>query len=196
LTVARTKAVRERYDRLAHEYDARWAAYITASVGHTLERLKLAPGEAVLDVGCGTGAMEKVCGDAIIGVDLSPLMLARAGGTRAAGDVAALPFREQSFDAAVSVSSLHYWIEPVGALTEIRRVLKKTGRMVITDWCDDYLACRACDRILRLVNRAYVRAYRARELERLLTQAGFTAIDVTRYKIGWLWGLMTAVATA
>jgi ubiquinone/menaquinone biosynthesis C-methylase UbiE len=124
-------------------------------------------------------------------------MLRHAAGARVAADVIWLPFREHAFDVVVSTSSLHYWVEPIEALREIRRVIKTNGRLVLTDWCDDYLACRLCDRLLR-VRRAggYVRAYGDRELRQLIARAGYASVAVETYKIGWLWGLMTAVATA
>jgi ubiquinone/menaquinone biosynthesis C-methylase UbiE len=189
--------VRERYDRLARQYDERWARYIGASLRHTIERLNVAPGERILDVGCGTGALQKQLGDAVVGVDLSEGMLRHAAGARVAADVIRLPFREHAFDVVVSTSSLHYWVEPIEALREIRRVIKTNGRLVLTDWCDDYLACRVCDRLLRVRHAGgYVRAYGDRELRQLIARAGYASVAVETYKIGWLWGLMTAVATA
>lgn len=190
------KAVRERYDRLADDYDRRWAAYISASARHTLERARLVPGETVLDVGCGTGAIRRASGVDLVGIDLSAAMLARAAGARAAADVDALPFQSASFDVVVSASSMHCWPQPVAALVEIRRVMKPNGRLVLTDWCDDYLACRICDRVLRVVDRAYGRAYGVDALDAILRRAGFAKTIIQKYKIGWLWGLMTAVATA
>ena len=156
----------------------------------------MASGERILDVGCGTGALQKQLGDGVVGVDLSEGMLGHAGGARAAADVTRLPFADHTFDVVASISSLHYWGDPVGALKEIRRVLRPSGRLVLTDWCDDYLACRICDRVLRIGHSGgYVRAYGARELRRLIARAGYATVAVEKYKIGWLWGLMTAVAT-
>lgn len=189
-------AVRERYDRLARKYDERWSGYIGSSVRHTVDRLNVAPGQIILDVGCGTGALQKQLGDAVVGIDLSPGMLARASGARAAGDVMQLPFPAQTFDIVASTSSLHYWVAPIDALREIRRVLRPGGTLVITDWCDDYLACRICDRVLRVGHSGgYVRSYGSRGLRRLIESAGYATVAVEQYKIGLLWGLMTAVAT-
>jgi hypothetical protein len=76
----------------------------------------------------------------------------------------------------------------------MRRVLKRGGRLVITDWCDDYLTCRVFDAWLRLVDRPHYRTYGQRACEALLEASRFEAIEVRRYKISWLWGLMTAKA--
>ena len=195
--VEHNQAVRERYDGLAQQYDQRWAAYIGSSVRHTVARLNVSPGETVLDVGCGTGALERQLGDAVVGIDLSERMLARASGERVAGDALTLPFGDETFDAVASISVLHYWVEPVRVLREIRRVLRVGGRLVLTDWCDDYLACRICDRVLRLRHAGgYARAYGSRELGQVIESAGYATVAVDTYKIGWLWGLMTATATA
>jgi len=74
------------------------------------------------------------------------------------------------------------------------RVLAPRGRIVITDWCDDYLACRLCNLYLRVTSRAHYKTYRQQECVRLLNQAGHARPSVERYKISWLWGLMTARA--
>jgi len=75
------------------------------------------------------------------------------------------------------------------------RVLKPGGHLVITDWCDDYLACRICNVYLRLTNRAYYKTYRETECRELLAEAGHPGATIERYKINWLWGLMTAIVT-
>jgi hypothetical protein len=76
----------------------------------------------------------------------------------------------------------------------MRRVLERGGRLVITDWCDDYLTCRVFDAWLRLVDPAHYRTYGQRACEALLEASRFEAIKVRRYKISWLWGLMTVKA--
>ena len=105
-----------------------------------------------------------------------------------------LPFSDASFDVVVSTNAFHYFRNPLGALEEMARVLRPNGRLVVTDWCDDYVACRICDLWLRLFNRAHFRTYGKKQCSQLVEQAGFTAVRVDRYKINWLWGLMTAVA--
>jgi ubiquinone/menaquinone biosynthesis C-methylase UbiE len=201
------RRVRAEYDALAPHYERRWSGYIAASVEETLKRAQPLQGERVLDVGCGTGVLlerlvDRYPDSQLTGVDLSPAMVAQARRrlpervTLDVADAEALPFPDHSFDLVFSVSSFHFWPAPELALADLRRVLRPGGRLVITDWCDEYLACRICDRILRLVNRAHQRIYGRSECATLLTGADFQLGSLERYRISWLWGLMTAVANA
>jgi ubiquinone/menaquinone biosynthesis C-methylase UbiE len=200
-----TNPVLEEYGKLAPHYDRRWSFYVEETLRETLRRLELEPGESLLDVGCGTGVLlealsNSVPGARLSGADASPEML-RVARRRLGGAVLleqsraeSLPFSDASFDVVVSTNAFHYFRSPLGALEEMARVLRPNGRLVVTDWCDDYLACRIFDFWLRLFNRAHFRTYGEKQCRRLLEQAGFTAVRVDRYKIDWLWGLMTAVA--
>ncbi len=197
--------VRRAYAGLARRYDRVWSSYVSASVEATLRRLEAAPGERVLDLGCGTGALlASLAGGAadadLTGIDLSGEMLEVARGRKRPpmrliqGSAEDLPFAAEAFDAVVSTSVFHYFRRPAVALGEIRRVLRPGGRLVVTDWCDDFVSCRACDLVLRLFDRAHFRSYGAAELTRMLDEAGFTVVSLDRYKIDWLWGMMTAIA--
>lgn len=192
----------EEYSRLALRYDRRWSFYVAASTRETLARFTVGAGERVLDVGCGTGAMlERLSAREpaarLCGIDPVAEMLAvarRRLGERAelkSGWAEAIPYPDESFDAVISCNMFHYIRRPAEALAEMRRVLRPGGRLVITDWCDDYLACRLCDRYLRLFNRAHQRVYREEECRRMLGEAGYERMRLDRYKISWLWGLMT-----
>ena len=199
-----TNAVLKEYGKLARHYDARWAFHIEATLGETLSRFKLQAGESLLDVGCGTGLLLKALWDSmpethLSGADPSAEMLEEA--RKRLGEAVflkqspaeSLAFPDQAFDVVVSTNSFHYFRQPLAALKEIRRVLRPSGRIVITDWCDDYLTSWLCDRFLRLFNRGHFRAYGRKEFSALLLQAGFTEVRIDRYKINWLWGLMTAL---
>jgi ubiquinone/menaquinone biosynthesis C-methylase UbiE len=107
----------------------------------------------------------------------------------------ALPWADGTFDVVVSCNMFHYITHPVQALREMGRVLRPGGSLVLTDWCDDYLACRLCNLYLRVTNRAFYKTYRQAECLELLHHAGYRELKFERYKINWLWGLMTAVVT-
>lgn len=203
---SKLQTVKAEYERLAGEYDERWSSYIASGTRETVRRLILDAGDRLLDVGCGTGVLlDQVLARwptvRAVGTDLSGKMLAVAQ-ERLRGriplvraDVSYLPFATHSFDVAVSSSSLHYWPEPGRALAEVARVLRPEGRLVITDWCGDYLTCRLLDLGLRLTGRAHERTYRSAECAALLEEAGYREVSLERYRLNWFWGLMTAKAT-
>lgn len=199
------RSVLAEYARLAPHYDRRWFSYVAATSRETLRRLSFEPTARVLDLGCGTGAFLSVLalsnpGASLGGVDPSPQMLAVArkrlgrSANLTQGWAEAIPFADESFDLIVCCSVFHYIRNPSVALKEMTRVLRPLGTLVITDWCDDYLVCRICDLFLRTFNRAHFRMYRERECHALLEASGLAVIDIERYKISWLWGLMTATA--
>jgi arsenite methyltransferase len=106
-------------------------------------------GEAVLDLGCGAGLdaliAARIVGPTgrVVGVDLSPEMLAvaEAGRNEAgfsqvefqAAAVEALPFPDASFDLALSNGVLNLVSNKPGALREIFRVLRPCGRLQACD---------------------------------------------------------------
>ena len=130
----------EEYRGLAAHYDARWSFYVEATTRETLARLTLGPGERLLDVGCGTGALLHALSqrhpDArLTGVDPVPEMLAVARRRLPrevelrTGWAERLPFERQRFDVVVSCNAFHYFREPVAALHEMGRVLAPGCRL-------------------------------------------------------------------
>ena len=117
----------------------------------TVEFAQIAPGERILDVGCGTGdltlrAKERAGSTGqVCGIDAGPEMIetARRKAARAQvnvdfriGVIEQLPYPDASFDVVLSSLMMHHLpadLKPI-ALAEIRRVLKPTGRLVIVDF--------------------------------------------------------------
>jgi ubiquinone/menaquinone biosynthesis C-methylase UbiE len=114
-----------------------------------LDGLRLQAGMKVLDVGCGIGtdAFQLVAwvgpGGMVTGVDFSESLIAeavrRAAGrglhiTFEVGDAQALRFSDNSFDAVRTERMLMHVPDPSRALTEMARVLKPGGRMVVHDF--------------------------------------------------------------
>ncbi len=116
----------------------RLSALEAAAIGALL---RLAPGDAVLDLACGHGRHARVLArDArVVGLDRSGAYLRRAAGEGAAaawvrGDVRALPFRAASFDAAFSwYASLFMFDDRLNerCLAEAGRVLRPGARLLV-----------------------------------------------------------------
>ena len=199
------EAVLDEYARLAAEYDSRWSFYVRATTRETISRLSVHARDNVLDVGCGTGALlsqlAALFPDSVFsGVDASSEMLDvahyRLPSTIELKQAWAeeLPYSDCAFNTVVSCNMLHYIRRPHAVLDEMIRVLRPNGTVVITDWCDDYLACKMCDWYLRWFDRSHFRTYGVRQCRRLLKRADAQNITIDKYKITWLWGLMTAIA--
>jgi len=195
----------KEYSDTAKDYDKKWAFYVEATTRETLARLRILPTDRVLDVGCGTGELlarlaAKYPEARLAGLDPVPEMLEVAKGKVServdlrVGWANQLPWPDSSFDVVVSCNVFHYITHPVAAVRELERVVRPGGRVVITDWCDDYVACRLCNVYLRLTSKAHYKTYRQAECAALLKEAGHALARIERYKINWLWGLMTAIA--
>lgn len=197
--------VQQEYSRLAPLYDRRWSFYIDSTVQETINRLAISPHDRVLDLGCGTGTLLQrlihlAPEAAFWGLDPSPEMLSVARQKLPSsvalhlGTADQLPFPNESFDVVISTNAFHYFRHPSHAIQEAKRVLKPDGRLVITDWCHDYWTCRICDSFLRLFNRAHFRTYGIHECQTILQREGLDKVSIEKYKIDWLWGMMTARA--
>jgi ubiquinone/menaquinone biosynthesis C-methylase UbiE len=199
--------VRAAYDALARSYDRRWSRYIDVSLAKVIGALALKGNERILDVACGTGELERRLfarwpGLHVTGVDLSPKMLAEAEAKHVAGDVrwlegqaAHLPVADGQFDVVVCANSFHYFREPLDSLCEFRRALTREGKLVLADWCDDYLMCRLCSVWLRLTDPAFFCTATLSACQSMLRQAGFDVLHSERFKASWLWGMMLLVAS-
>jgi SAM-dependent methyltransferase len=112
------------YDTIGATYTAtrrtepRIAARVWAALGDA---------RTVLNVGAGTGSYEPPDRD-VIAVEPSALMRAQRPAGAApclAATAERLPFKDQSFDAAMAFSTVHHWQDPLAGLREMRRVARR-----------------------------------------------------------------------
>jgi ubiquinone/menaquinone biosynthesis C-methylase UbiE len=158
----------------------------------THKMLELRAGEAVLDIGCGPGLlaheMATTVGPAgrVCGIDLSADMVAMSMRRCAdqewtefeEADAAALPYPDDTFDAAASTQVYEYVEDVLSVLVELRRVLRPGGRALIIDTDFDSLVLNSDDRelttrILTAWDEHFVHRDLPRNLSALLREAGF-----------------------
>jgi SAM-dependent methyltransferase len=92
-------------------------------------------GAAVLDAGCGremTFAREiGPLARRIVGVDIDTHLRRYEGAFACRGNLGRLPFRDESFDAIVSLSVMEHLDDPAQVLAELHRVLRPGGGLVL-----------------------------------------------------------------
>jgi ubiquinone/menaquinone biosynthesis C-methylase UbiE len=158
----------------------------------TIDLAQLRAGEAVLDVGCGTGdltllAKQRVgASGRVCGIDAGPEMIvvARRKAAKAKIEIdfrvepiEALTVPDQSFDVVLSSLMMHHLPDDLKprALAELRRVLRPGGRLLIADFK------RPTDHVgqglLGLLMHGHVEQG-AQDLPALLAAAGFTSITL------------------
>jgi ubiquinone/menaquinone biosynthesis C-methylase UbiE len=149
LRQAKAKAA-ATYDAAADHFDDEPLAFWERIGRRTVERLTLATGAKVLDVGCGTGASALPAAQAIgsrgfvTGVDLSERLLDRGRAKAKARGVSNVQFRladmtslgypNDHFDAVVSVFSIFFVPDMEGLVRELWRVVRPGGKLAVTTW--------------------------------------------------------------
>jgi len=138
------------WDRAAGHYEALWQAQLAPAREALLAQAAIAPGEAVLDVACGTGlvtcaaAHAAGAGARVLGTDLSGEMVraARRGAAERGlaqvrferMDAERLQVRDAAFDVALCALGLMYVADPLCAMQELRRALRPRGRVALAVW--------------------------------------------------------------
>jgi SAM-dependent methyltransferase len=119
------------YDSIGATYSAmrrtepRIAAQVWAALGDA---------RTVLNVGAGTGSYEPPDRE-VTAVEPSAVMRAQRPADAArcvAATAESLPFKDQSFDAAMAFATVHHWQDPIAGVLEMRRV----ARRVVVFTCD------------------------------------------------------------
>lgn len=125
----------------AEIYEERFVPALFAHwVEPMLDAVGLRAGQSVLDVACGTGVLTRHAADRVapggraVGLDLNQAMLDVASQVRPdvdwrRGDVAAIPFHDDSFDVVTCQAALFFFPDVTAALRELGRVARPDGRV-------------------------------------------------------------------
>lgn len=159
--------------------------------------LDIPPGGVALDVGSGPGnvtaSLARAAGpDGLaLGVDISEPMLARAVRAEAGpqvgfirADAQRLPFRDEVFDAVVSLAALQLIPDPAAALAEMARVLKPGARVAVM-----VPTAGRAGALMRLLPDGGAHFFSDDEIGDLFEDLGLTSIRTKNLgNIGWVRG--------
>jgi SAM-dependent methyltransferase len=188
----------------ARAYESVWVPALMGGCAEALvDAAGPAPGERVLDVGCGTGAVARVAarrvgsGGSVAGADPNAGMLAEARARAAASGLdavdwrqapaEALPFADAAFDVVLCQQGLQFMPDPAAALADMARVLKPGGRLALSVWAAasavSAVMCEALDRCFgdgatADWRRTFALAERER-LRALAADAGFRGVHIS-----------------
>lgn len=220
------RALEIEYKEMANWYDRFWMDYLNKTLPKPLGLLAThvtaskASRTTVVDVGCGTGVLLKRFADGyrssntqlpkLIGIEPSAAMAenAKAKFVHETKSVAEfkfapaedLPLQDQSVDVVCSTSAFHFFFNKEKALGEMKRVLKKGGKLIITDWCADYLLVKLYNWFerVRWFRHEYPRPIGTKQMLDMVQEAGFDDVSVERYTVRfWFcvwWGMQTVTA--
>ena len=159
------------------------------------------PGEHVLDVACGTGIGARIAAEAVapngkvVGLDIDPGMvkIARRSAVQSGattewycGSAIEMPFANETFDLCLCLQGLQFFPDRAQGFSELRWVLRPTGRLVASIWWPiehnkgNYDLAQALER--QNVDAAAVKRPfsfgDAEEIRKVATQAGFKSVEI------------------
>jgi ubiquinone/menaquinone biosynthesis C-methylase UbiE len=179
--------VRERFTRSADVF-SRFA--VPYRVGDTDVIARLAdpgPDDLALDLACGPGTFTLALARGakfVIGLDLTPALLAfankRIREERAenvalvCADATAIPFPDESVSVSACGYSLHHMSDPLAALRELARVVRRGGRLALVDmYVPEGAQPDACDAIERARDASHRHTLSRPEFLDMIEEAGF-----------------------
>ncbi|HTI39535.1 MAG TPA: methyltransferase domain-containing protein [Vicinamibacterales bacterium] len=191
------------YDKLAKVYDLIFGPTLHPGRLQAIERMKIQPGERVLEVGVGTGINLSLYPRqaSVTGIDFSSSMLEKAR-ERAARkdaspvrllqmDAADLKFADDSFDIVYAPYLISVVPDPVKVACEMRRVCRPGGRII---FLNHFLSPNPLlSRVERLISpfTIHIGFKSDLDLPAFLAQAELEPISIEKVNIPKIWSLVT-----
>ena len=186
------------------EQFTRQAAHFAEMPGHNdeqslqliIELCGLNPADVVLDVACGSGIVARSfarIAQRVTGIDITPAMLDEArrladlqGLTNTEwreGDVADLPWPDESFSLVVSRYAFHHVLNPTRVLQEMVRVCRKSGRVALVDAVLPKEQLEAYNAFEKLLDPSHASALSFDALDHLLETSGLEDLQFSFYRM-------------
>ena len=205
VTAVESDFVERVYERLASVYDLTFGPTLHPGRLQARDRMVISPGDRILEVGVGTGINASLYPSNchITGIDLSTSMLDKARERVARQglrnirllemDAGALTFADDSFDIVYAPYLVSVVPDPVKVVTEMRRVCRPGGRIVILNHF------RSANPILSRVERAispftvHIGFKSDLDLPGFLAQADLQPISIEKVNVPRIWSLVTCI---
>jgi len=192
--MARKKIIQKYYAERAKDYDQQksrtWKSkhgFSTKIVSGIVDSLTGFENKTILEVGVGSGRISLPLLEKyalwLIGLDLSKDMLKLAKTKMSShkpkcdlvlADAEHLPLADKVFDAAICISTMHYFKSSGGSLSEFSRILRGGGIFVYGDLTLHELDEQAfLDRLERTISKAHLKFYKSSKMRKLLENNGF-----------------------
>jgi phosphatidylethanolamine/phosphatidyl-N-methylethanolamine N-methyltransferase len=205
VTVVENEFVAGVYEKLANVYDLAFGPSLNAGRVQAVRRMNIRPGDAILEVGVGTGInatlYPREC--PVTGVDLSESMLEKAQERLARKDIynvrlmqmdaAQLKFPDESFDIVYAPYLISVVPDPVRVASEMGRVCRKGGRIVILNHFRS--SSFLLSRVERLISplTLHVGFKADLDLPAFLAQANLQPVSIEKVNFPRIWSLVTCI---
>jgi ubiquinone/menaquinone biosynthesis C-methylase UbiE len=182
---------KKHFDKLATNYGrSRDGRFCRSMYTGVIEKISRYSFMSLIDSGCGTGEMlsllvKKYPDMQAFGIDFSENMISKASlllGPNVqllVGDVDKMPWPDNFFDLLTCNASFHHYPQPLKALSEVQRILKPNGRLIIADpWWPDTIRLLINNYLKSPLNTSGdVKIYSEQEMYQLLSESGFQSIE-------------------
>lgn len=176
------------FNDTAKDYDnGHDGKFVSCMYQEILDRVNKLEGNTILDLGCGNGnvisLLKKEREAFYYGLDISQNMIEGAKKRCGEevdfvlGDAENLPYPDDKFDIIICNASFHHYPRPKVAVSEIKRVLKKNGTLILGDPTVPGIFIKIFNKMIQYSNSGDSRIWYKKDIVPLFENAGFKVYD-------------------